>query len=96
MLELGLVLGVGLGIRHRVNVKCSARCGRRKNRSGRARARCRARTGCTAKAGARGEVVPMRELNAAFRGTSTICVISAWHLPKVLIRKKMRQRLLRR
>ena len=27
---------------------------------------------------------------------STICVISAWHLPKVLIRKKVRPSLLRR
>ena len=65
MLELGLVLAlvlvlsVGQGMRHRVNAQCRAGGGTRKNRSGRARTRCRPR----------GEVVPVRVLKAAFRGT---------------------------
>ena len=75
MLEQGLVpapvlvLEMGKGIRHTVNAKCRARSGRRNNRSGRARVWCRARTGCTAKARARGEVVPVGVLKTAFRGT---------------------------
>ena len=80
MLELGpvlaqvLVLRIGKGIRHRVNAKCRARSGRRKTGSGRARARCWTRTGCTAKAKARGEVVPVKELKTAFCGTLKVLI----------------------
>ena len=63
-----LVLREGQVMRHRVDAMCRDRSGRRRNRSGRAKARCRARTGCTAKAIARSEVVPVRVLKTAFRG----------------------------
>ena len=68
-------------------------CGKRP----RVHAKCRARTGCTAKARAKGKVVPVRELNAALRGILLQFVPSPLGTcPRFLIRKKCDPRLLRR
>ena len=89
MLELGSRVGgwSRLGNKAEFKGECRARNGRRKSTSGRAGAWCRTRTGCAAEARARGEVVPVSVLNTSFLAPPTICVFSAWHLPKVLIRQ---------